>query len=110
LKERRIEQKKKHRKDKELAVKRSSRKKATAKESSKNKVVINLFGQKKAPKVSESIESESSEIESEEDVECLYCGGTDLSSKKGEGWARCKQCCRWAHEDCAGTGEDDDFI
>jgi spore germination protein GerM len=69
-------------KDKESAVKRSSRKKKTEKESSKNKVVVNLFGTKNAPKAVQPIKSESSEIESEENAECLYCRGT--SSKNSQ--------------------------
>jgi hypothetical protein len=68
LKKGRNEQKKKQRKDKESAVKRSPRKKTTAKEPSKNKIVVNFSGPKKAPKAVEPIESESSEIESEESV------------------------------------------
>jgi hypothetical protein len=71
-----INEQKKQRKDKESAVKRSSRKKTTAKESSKNKIVVNFSGPKKPRKAVEPIESESSEIESEEDAECLCCRGT----------------------------------
>jgi hypothetical protein len=37
---------------------------------------VNLFGTKNAPKAVQPIKSESSEIESEEDAECLYCRGT----------------------------------
>jgi hypothetical protein len=71
---------------------------------------VNLFGTKNAPKAVQPIKSESSEIESKEDEECLYCRGTYLGSKQEEDWACYKQCCQWAHENCDGVEEGDDFI
>lgn len=83
------------------------------KRSSKKKVVKNSFGSKKAEKVAETISSDSSEVDSEDDAECLYCGGnyTCVLKKETVGLAvHGVNCHRWAHEECAGIGEDDDFI
>ncbi|CAH1988994.1 unnamed protein product [Acanthoscelides obtectus] len=34
------------------------------------------------------------------DAECLFCTGRFSEDKKGEKWAKCSHCSRWAHEDC----------
>ena len=41
-------------------------------------------------------------------VLCLYCTEAFSRSAAGEGWARCSQCRLWAHDLCAGLGDDDD--
>jgi hypothetical protein len=42
---------------------------------------------------------------SDGDAECLSCTGLSSHDKRGEKWALCVRCNRWAHEDC-GVEED----
>lgn len=63
---------------------------------------------KKSKKTTTRISSsDESDVESDTDAECLFCGDTYLRSKGGEGWVRCIQCLLWAHEECAGVEEND---
>ncbi|KAG5869452.1 hypothetical protein JTB14_027315 [Gonioctena quinquepunctata] len=63
---------------------------------------------KKRRKSRESNDS-SSEDESEE-ATCIFCSEFYSNSKAEEGWIRCQHCEGWAHEACAGVGEDEVFI
>ncbi|KAK9693636.1 CENP-B N-terminal DNA-binding domain [Popillia japonica] len=41
-------------------------------------------------------------------AECLYCNSMFSKSKKEKGWVLCPVCKRWAHEEYAGRGSDDE--
>ena len=51
-------------------------------------------------------EPESSES-GEDETCCLFCCEAYSMSANG-GWIQCTTCRRWAHDDCAGIGDDDD--
>ncbi|KAL3268729.1 hypothetical protein HHI36_007831, partial [Cryptolaemus montrouzieri] len=36
----------------------------------------------------------------EYDAECPYCSGNFSQDTRGEKWAKCDSCFKWAHEDC----------
>lgn len=42
------------------------------------------------------------------DSECFYCNEMYSKSKSREGWIRCSECHKWAHDECAGVEDDDD--
>lgn len=46
----------------------------------------------------------------EEDATCFFCLNKYSKSKPGAGWIKCNGCSKWAHEDCAGCEEEDDFF
>lgn len=48
--------------------------------------------------------------ENDDDEECFYCKEVYSKSKDDEGWIRCETCKNWAHEECAGWDEDDEFV
>ncbi|KAJ9601585.1 hypothetical protein L9F63_000257 [Diploptera punctata] len=39
------------------------------------------------------------------DAECLFCTGLYSEDTRGEKWAQCINCHRWAHEDCGAHEE-----
>ncbi|KAG5897080.1 hypothetical protein JTB14_036307 [Gonioctena quinquepunctata] len=59
------------------------------------------------------VDQDSSEDDEEvNDEECIFCGESYSNSLSGEGWIWCSVCFNWAHDKCAGVGDDDpdDFI
>lgn len=54
-------------------------------------------------------DASSSEDESD-DAACLFCTELYTNSKSDDGWIRCQHCEGWAHEACAGVGEDEDVV
>ncbi|KAG5895605.1 hypothetical protein JTB14_009462 [Gonioctena quinquepunctata] len=59
--------------------------------------------------VREKIQKYTKENESEE-ATCIFCSKLHSNSKAEEGWIRCQHCEGWAHEACAGAGEDEDEV
>ena len=51
-------------------------------------------------------EPESSESGEAETCSLFCCEAYSMSAN--EGWIQCTTCRRWAHDDCAGIGDDDD--
>uniref|UniRef100_A0A8D9B3W5 Zinc finger PHD-type domain-containing protein n=1 Tax=Cacopsylla melanoneura TaxID=428564 RepID=A0A8D9B3W5_9HEMI len=55
-------------------------------------------------------ETPSTSTSNASNPECFYCNEMYSKSKAREGWIRCSQCHKWAHDECAGVeDEDDDF-
>ncbi|KAL1448578.1 hypothetical protein WDU94_012303 [Cyamophila willieti] len=55
-------------------------------------------------------ETPSTSTSNASNPECLYCNEMYSKSKAREGWIRCSECHKWAHDECAGVeDEDDDF-
>ncbi|KAG5877208.1 hypothetical protein JTB14_003205 [Gonioctena quinquepunctata] len=80
-----------------------------------DKATVNLFseiqnkpkrrpGKKTSPYLTESDEDND---ENTEEL-CLYCLEKYYNSKPNEGWARCQNSSKWAHEQCEDK-EDEDF-
>ncbi|KAG5879496.1 hypothetical protein JTB14_029449 [Gonioctena quinquepunctata] len=66
---------------------------------------------KKNKKIRKSSESNDSSTEDEsEEATCIFGSELYSNSKAKEGWIRCQHCGGWAHESCAGAGEDEVFI
>ena len=58
------------------------------------------------PKVRDHILS--SDEDEDPDTLCLYCNDSFTRSVSEEGWVRCSVCKKWAHDMCAGIGEEDE--
>lgn len=52
----------------------------------------------------------SSEEESDSVVACVFCNSLFSESAAGEGWIQCSMCHKWAHEECSGHEEEDNFV
>lgn len=107
---------------KRKAPKENKKKTKRVKKEAVAKATVNLFSetQKKTeekPKLRlnntspNSTDSDDDPDEKQGDDElCLYCNDSYLNSKPNEGWARCQNCGKWAHEACGGIEENEDFI
>ncbi|PZC86015.1 hypothetical protein B5X24_HaOG214379 [Helicoverpa armigera] len=42
----------------------------------------------------------------EYDAECPYCSGNFSQNTRGEKWAKCQGCFKWAHEECGEVASD----
>ncbi|KAL3269430.1 hypothetical protein HHI36_008500 [Cryptolaemus montrouzieri] len=65
----------------------------------------NPIKKKKAEEVSSSSEDDdmpelADSSGDEYDAECPYCSGNFSQDTRGEKWAKCDSCFKWAHEDC----------
>ncbi|XP_046660673.1 uncharacterized protein LOC124358492 [Homalodisca vitripennis] len=92
--------------EKEEKGKVSSKRKSTVAVSSKSEQ-----GNKKRKcgvKVKRQLQFEENSDSDVSDADCLYCSELYSCSKDCEGWVRCSECHRWAHEACAGCEEEDD--
>jgi hypothetical protein len=53
-----------------------------------------------------AVADDSTEVDDEQDADCLYCTGHFSEDHNGEDWMRCQKCFSWAHILCAGIEED----
>jgi hypothetical protein len=53
-----------------------------------------------------TVADDSTEVDDEQDADCLYCTGRSSGDHNGEDWIRCQKCFSWAHALCAGIEED----
>lgn len=90
-------------KEKEKAMKRKIA------EEKKNAKTINKNPKKKAkkPRVNTGKRKLFEDIDDDYDSECLYCCEKFSASTSNERWIKCQGCGLWAHELCAGVGEED---
>lgn len=64
----------------------------------------------KAPVRDQSPEETDSEDSQSNDELCIFCNESYFNSKPNEGWAQCQRCSKWAHEQCAGIEDEENFI
>ncbi|KAL3277190.1 hypothetical protein HHI36_012541 [Cryptolaemus montrouzieri] len=89
-------------KKQEKENKKGQKKQSVKKQQTKKK---NPIKKKKAEEVSSSSEDDdmpelADSSGDEYDAECPYCSGNFSQDTRGEKWAKCDSCFKWAHEDC----------
>lgn len=89
-------------KKQEKEIKKGQKKRTIKKQQTTKK---KAFKKKKVEEVSSSSEDDdmpelADSSGDEYDAECPYCSGTFSQDTRGEKWAKCQVCFKWAHEDC----------
>nr|XP_049698141.1 jerky protein homolog-like [Helicoverpa armigera] len=95
--------KKQEKENKKTQKKRSNKKPQTGKKKDlKKKRVAEVSSSSEDDDMPELADSSGDEY----DAECPYCSGNFSQDTRGEKWAKCQGCFKWAHEECGEVASD----
>lgn len=97
-------------KDSEMTTRNDVKVKYPKKKDSAEETSVREKNQKNIKRRKSKDNNNSSSEDEREDAACIFCSELYSNSKAEEGWIRCQHCEGWAHEACAGVGEEEDEV